>query len=83
MQPEILLLMHTLLNSINIVIPIKLLDYTTSRVTGVFTDLFHFNLYHSGMHCIPKCDVNTLKEAVHEVIPNDPPYSLASNKTRS
>jgi hypothetical protein len=35
------------------------------------------------MHCIPKCDVNTLTEAVHEVIPNAPPYFLASNKARS
>lgn len=71
------------INSITTVILTKLLDYTTSCVTGVFTLLLHFHLYHSGMHGIPKRDVNMLTEAVHEVIPNAPPFFLASNKARS
>jgi len=53
--------MHVLLDSITTDVLLKLLHYTTSCVTGVFADLFHFNLYHSGMHRTPKRDVNTLR----------------------
>jgi hypothetical protein len=51
--------MHILLNSITTAVLLKSLDYTTGCVTNVFTKIFHFNLYHSGMRRIPKCD-NTL-----------------------
>jgi len=52
--------MHILLDSITTVVLIKSLDYMTGCVTDVFTNLFHFNLYHSAMRRIPKRDVNTL-----------------------